>query len=1008
MSLDELLIQISDGVVDLDIIQEINLDIDSLELLIDTLYNLYTDERLDLIHFKLILDKFIERDPTIGSNFFEIETIINIEDLDILEYLYKKFRINNTDNTYFTKFLDKNIHNIGDYNIIEFYLKCDTGKLSNTMYNTLYDKTIIKLIHKYNKFDYSTIDIVSTSVLENTLKLVKDFQITGSQLISKFLFKYIFRAIDIMSNAKYYIKKDIKYYRLYNQIDIIANLDSFVYKIYDHNTLVICDNYSEVTEDNLLNDIEQSDKLFNFLVNYSFIEYLTRQDYIHINFGTLTGSLKSSLPTYSTFKDLDNMIYDTPILTDIAGKYSCYIPLSKDMLYIPNTIIYVGENLTGSNTIPFTHDKIILLEFTSNDRFIISGKNVIFPSNTYYIVSGEPYICNYTLIIPFKIHSQTKSVYDTVSYNYLISPVDYYDVKILDYIKSGTRLPSNIYVSNSIMIEILKYIDKNIQDAKILTKFNKNCLDIGIETLTYPILTNANFCYSYIKTLTRLNTRLNKTPFEFLRLLYLYIKDTKNYAKFVSIFIKLANIKYHNTSYIIYNYNHEIITFHYVIAELINTGSQYITILGNNGIFSPFDLMDDDYIFNKLLVSGLITKLPSNISLNDKTLPYIFALGYKINSVHMVYNKENGKNYLRLNELYDMEYSQSSIKLVHFDKYIYFLPTFNTISDVFVGATERATSVEAQPIFRLLKTFKITLEYRAIKETSRQHINNYYKCFYQKIYYNVFKDDIEKLFKLAGVEDINMSNIEKLELDETAEITNTILCSAFLLINYYTSNYGFKIMHKIIRGEDISSLLKRQSSITLYKNNEFYVETMLERIKMIKCLNNFIYDTHKQFIKLERVPPCLLERKIILFRGENKLDIPISVGSIINTLKNQFISFSSNFNTVLTFTKRIVHMLEIDVERDVVLPIGSIKFIYNDIKLPLTEISGEDEFLLPLGTNLIVSDKPFLYKTTESTFLTILPVKIHSQNKPNYKKLTGIKPLYDNLSNITKNLINII
>jgi hypothetical protein len=195
--------------------------------------------------------------------------------------------------------------------------------------------------------------------------------------------------------------------------------------------------------------------------------------------------------------------------------------------------------------------------------------------------------------------------------------------------------------------------------------------------------------------------------------------------------------------------------------------------------------------------------------------------------------------------------------------------------------------------------------------------------------------------------------------------------SILQVIEYYVSDNGFKVINDFCRGNFIDPIDEEdEGSIKDY----------------VLVLNNIIYTVGKKIIGCH-------SGNIMLYRGSNiqlsKIYTPITVGSIINSSKNQFVSFSSNYNIANNFALGlggIIFVLTLDLAtQKYVLPI-----VLKDM-LPTIE----NEWLFPLNTSFIVSDTPYI-----SGGVYHIPINIYSQDKLVEITPFTVDQLTDQINNI--------
>jgi len=148
---------------------------------------------------------------------------------------------------------------------------------------------------------------------------------------------------------------------------------------------------------------------------------------------------------------------------------------------------------------------------------------------------------------------------------------------------------------------------------------------------------------------------------------------------------------------------------------------------------------------------------------------------------------------------------------------------------------------------------------------------------------------------------------------------------------------------------------------------------------MINVLNYNTYVSHHF-----RINKCIefniSENPLTLFRGFTG-NVTLTNGSIINMLKNQFVSFTSDLNMAKKFGN-CVFSLDIDrsdIEKYSFIPIENINSYDGN---PISQHSNEKEWLFPIGTsfqvvdvlNILDNSEEYMYKYT-----IIIKIKIYNQ-----------------------------
>ena len=170
------------------------------------------------------------------------------------------------------------------------------------------------------------------------------------------------------------------------------------------------------------------------------------------------------------------------------------------------------------------------------------------------------------------------------------------------------------------------------------------------------------------------------------------------------------------------------------------------------------------------------------------------------------------------------------------------------------------------------------------------------------------------------------------------------------LLRLYTYK-GDDEMHSVMRKQFIPFIAENSKSDLIFYINE---------------LNKGIYNSI-----INKCMTLFEEDKLVLFRGISG-QIVLTKGSIINNMRNQFISFTSNYDIATSFGK-IVLRLTID-KNDKFKTIFPIENLHDKEGSKISRFE-EYEWLLPLNTSLIITDVLKIYEETNA----IIDVKIHNQ-----------------------------
>jgi hypothetical protein len=916
---------------------------------------------------------------------------------------------------------------------------------TNRIYDLIRMKNTIRLeiLAKYKKIDYTQLDTHNMETLliliEPNLQTYIDNDQLLSLLIKNQLLKYIFfMKLGFYSlNIQMYRLGDNIYYRILDKYDVLANTQNIRFNIVDNYYIVSLDTIFEKGDIVVkLMDVDHSDKLLDFLLNHRRIKILVNisnifYDNKHQNFlASLINFISINYPKnqHKMMETLDyilNMLNGdtTSINLSICNKL---FSISKSMLdsTLPNVnfthhsikCFIDGKNLLSNmaelhnlqlpgsiinsargNIIKcYTNLKssmIYELTFNTQNTYFVEYDGTIFlPHNTTFMVRDEFYLHESgTLVIPILIYSQELienfQFTDSSFLNRYASFLNYFDKTVLDKIINSinkldlSNIIRKINISKLYVIEILKVLDREFVRLtvefvrELLDKFTRETLDLSLAYSTQVIFTNADFANLYIDYFYGIDT----TNFDVLSFTKPYMlpgtsSTTSDYTHFMDLFLSRL---YKSPI----PYTKDDITITTYILRIYKHRPEYFKILAKHGYINLDNYNRETQL--DFLTSGLITEYSPCLTTNPE---YLFATNYQINSCQLV--EENGLNKIRINDRYDLEYSEDSIKYVLHKKHIVFIPTITRIipsgNTRFLGET----SEQEQPIFKLLRKFCVELEASEPPKNSPEDINQYYRCYENVIYSDSFHKKLDKLLKALGTSIDNIDTLLRIS-DQNDAVSEVVLCSAFISLNYYTGNSGYKTMNALLRGENIHAddfeySLERVRAYSYAQNYEFRSD--IDRKRMIECLDNFAWYVHRKFRRIEKVPPCLLSKKLYLYRGENAISLPLTKGSIINSLRNKFISFSANLYNALHFSEGIAYMLELDITEHIVLPIGNIQFL----NMSLSAQSDENEFLFPINTTFIVSGTPSSYKyEMYDKYYTILPLKIHSQSKADFTEFVN-------------------
>jgi hypothetical protein len=911
----------------------------------------------------------------------------------ILDYFLKCCENRNTIFNYTYKIINQRItkyliqSNVPVIDISKYYneipLSCKELILINETYPieySLVDKiteiSIIIKLAKLGKIDINRLKI-------ETIKKIYDNDISDFNNITKVdfeileannLLSYVFSSRDLHITS--YTKEDTKYYRLNDKYDMIAtpnNIEFYrmtnnpVYKILVKN-LIPAD--ITVTETN-----SEVDQLLNFLLTTNFLEFVeyfnipNKKDYTSLS--TYNSIVNSSEFKTLIFK-LNNLSgYKPEVVSEILRsanhffslpktielpdeKLECYIPYNN---YLPiNSIINEFRNKLLTCNINYSRStsffiknvlQFLKIEFTTKDYFIYSENNFIFPLNTTFIVSGEPYIVESNVIIPVRIHSQELTPYVEGSLNNILNYDDLFTNSYYDIISIiETKDISKVYafkLNNFYTTKLLLYLDKIYSNTYIefyTILFNHIANKIDLHYVNF-ILENQEFIVFY----------LNITYIVLKPVLYFhrYLLDVeKDYTVLISYV--LSNITYDNTP--VNN------------TYFLNISDKYIKIFYEHGFVDVSEWPTMRVL--KYFTDGIFKRY-----IRDKmSINFIFYGNYEITNVKIV--KLENKEYIRINDDIDILYGSYETHII--DNMIYIIPNVQKVvsSGVFI---REPNTLELQFI-RFITNKKVILNISTTKYVD-SNVSNFYKCYSEIIYNPIFDREYRELFTAL---DANYEEFKTVNKYPSVLISDLVFCNSLILLNYYTGE-GFKKLHNFIKGGE-------QLEYINFKSTNIPVRDISQNTQIVKCLNNFFYQVHQKFLENNRVEPCILPSKLYLFRGHNG-ELPLTKDSIINSLKNQYVSFSSSYFIALAFAKKAFIILELDTTKDIIAPLGNIKFYSQYI----SSNAGENEFLLPLNTTFILTNDAEISRDH-----LVIQVKIHAQTTPDYTRFesTPYTGLYTN------------
>lgn len=319
-----------------------------------------------------------------------------------------------------------------------------------------------------------------------------------------------------------------------------------------------------------------------------------------------------------------------------------------------------------------------------------------------------------------------------------------------------------------------------------------------------------------------------------------------------------------------------------------------------------FNLFNNQFI--NIIEENTILKIYKNI--NDEIILRVFDKYDILISINNIYPfiSSNGTLFCRFYEIKDKDTTLTNL-----------LQEFNYTDNSYLEVDDPLLKIILYPRFNIFKT-QIWNEQKRINESQKSDII-------------IHTPQNVKLWKQFMKEYIN-------EISEDDNFTRTITS--------YTSN---SLMFLILR---------------TYFDENIYKVSKLKVLNDINILNYGIYNSCNFISKKYNS----FYDNIVLYRGiTNARELPLTKNSIINFYKNQFISFTSNYDVAQLFG-RIIFKLIIE-NNDCILPIEDIVDKRNNI---ISSHAKEFEWLLPLNTSFIVSDDiiPLNYNI-------IIPIKIYKQ-----------------------------
>jgi hypothetical protein len=373
---------------------------------------------------------------------------------------------------------------------------------------------------------------------------------------------------------------------------------------------------------------------------------------------------------------------------------------------------------------------------------------------------------------------------------------------------------------------------------------------------------------------------------------------------------------------------------------------------------------------------------------------------------------------------------------INLDQYIYLLLKYadyhNLPSDIIIDYNKLSPATFS---WFIGKNYEINIEFSKLSSVHRQFLNKLgtNPVFYKYLTHTYVVYDTNSGSKYMA--ELSENNIQTLILYNTVIVFKTVLefddnlvetsdydTELWRLVNSYSINIdghnnelindlepcieiSKSIIDEIDNKEAILTILEYYVSdvgfraINNYCRSNFIVETTPNIENIVIVLNNIICDIGYQLTN------CI-QKVFRLYRG-SKLDLkkiytPITIGSIINNNKNQFISFSSSYDIARQFSGicGIIFILTIDMTaHNYIMPL--IVRPENDSTNPyadeedIGELSDtyEKEWLLPLNTSFIINSKPYTIGN-----IYHIPISIYSQDR--LIELTPIETLSNNINNI--------
>jgi hypothetical protein len=891
---------------------------------------------------------------------------------NIIQHITKNYRFKESDslyeldcyNVYKTMLISGHKINpfsneIVDQKILELVCQyySDTPNQDNMLnyINLNIDIHIIVFLLKYNKVDFNT--IIKTKLLVGLLNLnIYKCNITLDTIIRHNILDYIFSA---KPNVTTYYKSGIKYFRIANLYDLEANVDNIYYYNKHGNDKILVKNVKPKDTTIIDTNIEP-DNLINFLLSTShilygeYLKYGTKGSNYLDQLGQLFNDVNIRSILDEDYKyHLEHNTYKIP--NNIPNlNLECHVSYNKNEILTPNTIInsLKGNSITAS-VINFRTGILLKVHFNTSHYFLYYMNEIIFPPNTSFIVTGEPYKVGLSIIVPATIYSQNLSVNIDTNLSNIYNNRE--NVEILynkyNYKQVKNRLKSNmtidsINLSNYYTTKILQYLDKvyiNNDYYNTIIKNIVNKVDISTNTI---ILNNKDFIVNYLNIN---NIELNPILF-----FYKYFPQTTDFMVYILDRVKCGLYK-------IYSINT------YTIDNYIEDHIDFIRV------FIKYRCID----LNIVEIATIIYLIESKVitSFDQTIIPsrFIFSLNYTVNTIKRFV--DNGIEYTNINNKY---YFANKIDFYVYNGKVYFLARPAYLKNpIFIE------KLESWPFLKYLQMFKLDM---VRKNITQSDASQFYDCFNTAIYNPIFESQTRELLDVLEMdyeyfkENGKFENLDRLN---NTQISNLVFCNMLLLLYYYTGSDGFTIMGSYTKYNKLpKDLSKYNFDFDDTKLNFIPIQNHHDNIKSIKCLNKYFWEVHSLFLKVYKIEPCIIPKNIFLYRGVNITDVPIFKGSIVNSLKNQFVSYSASFTTAKRFTRAdVIHMLELNIERDIVIPIGDMQFYARNVSTNRLE----DEFLLPLNTSFIVSGDIFTYDEH-----LIIPLKIHTQSKPKFNRYNNI------------------